>query len=95
MHDLPEIPLPVRYRVDAVVRLGELGVEPKPTTPPRLVYQFLRALMWFEVRERKHRRREIEGVFGPQPLEPYAREIALLRTKYELLRRPLTEWVEE
>ncbi len=94
MHDLPEIPLPARYREDVLADLLELGVAPTPTTPPRLVYRHLRALMTFEIRERKARRRELERFFGPQPLADYQREIEKLRGKYRLLRRRLADWVD-
>ncbi len=94
MHDLPEIPLPVRYREEVLADLLELGVAPTPATPPRLVYQHLRALLTFEIRERKARRRELERFFGPQPLADYQREIEKLRAKYRLLRRRPVEWVE-
>lgn len=94
MHELPEFPLPVRYRADVVADLGRLGVVPRPTVQPRLIYSFLRALMTFEIRERKLRRRELEQVFGPQPLADYAAEIEKLRTKYHLLRRLPQHWIE-
>lgn len=94
MHELPELPLPVRYRAEVLENLRELGLVPGPGTQPRLVYRFLRALMTFEIRERKLRRRELENFLGPQPLADYAGEIAKLRAKYHLLRRLPREWVE-
>ncbi len=94
MHDLPEFLLPVSYRPTVAAALRELGVVPRPTTQPRLVYGHLRAVYTFEIRERKARRREIEKFFGPQPLSDYQREIERLRAKYHLLRLPLKRWVE-
>jgi hypothetical protein len=94
VHELPILPLPVHYRAEVVAGLRRLGVVPQPTTQPRLVYRFLRALLTFEIRERKLRRRELEQTFGPQPLTDYAREIEGLRGKYGLLRRQLRDWVE-
>lgn len=94
MHELPEFPLPVRYRAEVVADLRELGVVPKPETQPRAIYRFLRALMTFEIRERKLRRRELEAFLGPQPLADYAAEIEALRDKYHLLRRLPGRWIE-
>ncbi len=94
MHQLPEFPLPIRYREDVLVDLGRLGVAARPHTQPRLIYSFLRALMTFEIRERKLRRRELERFFGPQPLADYAAEIDTLRSKYHLLRRLPQHWIE-
>jgi hypothetical protein len=94
VHQLPEFPLPVHYRAEVVAALSRLGVVPQPTTQPRLVYRFLRALLTFEIRERKLRRRELEQTFGPQPLTDYAQEIEGLRAKYSLLRQHLRDWVE-
>lgn len=94
MHEIPEFPLPVRFRAEVLADLGQLGVVPRPTTQPRLIYGFLRALMTFEIRERKLRRRELEQVFGPQPLSDYVAEIEKLRAKYHLLRRLPGHWIE-
>jgi len=93
MHELGDIELPVEYRSEVLVALLEFGAAPTPRTQPRVVYQFLRALMTFEIRERKARRRELERFFGPQPLEDYASEVEALRTKYSLLRRLPADWV--
>jgi len=93
MHQLPDIPLPASYRAEVLQALFDLGAAPTAMTPPRIVYSFLRALMTFEIRDRKAKRRELEHFFGPQPLVDYQREIEALRSKYSLLRRPLSEWV--
>ena len=50
--------------------------------------------MTFEIRGAKARRRELERLFGPQPLADYEAEIGRLREKYALLRRPPGEWLE-
>lgn len=94
MHELPEFELPVRYRADVVEALQKLGVVPRPDAQPRVIYRFLRALMTFEIRGRKLRRRELEAFFGPQPLADYAKEIEALRAKYHLLRRLPRDWIE-
>ena len=94
MHELPELPLPIRYREEVLEVLLEHGVAPRPSTQPRLVYSFLRALMTLEIRERKVRRRELEAVLGPQPLDAYARQIEELRARYHLLRRLPRDWID-
>jgi hypothetical protein len=93
MHDLPEFEPPVHYRPEVAAVLLEHGVTPREGTQPRLVYQFLRAIYTFEIRERKARRRELERFFGPQPLGDYAGQIERLRAKYSLLRKPLARWI--
>ena len=93
MHELPEFPLPVRYRPEVLSTLLELGVAPTPESQPRLVYSHLRSLLTFEIRDAKAKRRELERFFGPQPLADYQREIEALRAKYFLLRRLPGEWV--
>jgi hypothetical protein len=95
MHDLSDLEGPFRYRKTVLMTLRELGAAPTSETQPRVPYQFLRALMTFEIRGCKARRRELERFFGPQPLADYAREIELLREKYFLLRRPPGEWLED
>ncbi len=50
--------------------------------------------MTFEIRERKLRRRELQQIFGPQPLSNYVTEIEKLRDKYHLLRRLPQHWIE-
>ena len=94
MHDLPELPTPIRYRPEVLATLAELGAAPRETTQPRIVYSFLRALYTFEIRERKARRRELERFFGPQPFSDYERQIHELRQKYHLLRIRLRDWIE-
>ena len=94
MHELPELPLPVRYHARLRHALLSLGVAPTPETQPRMVYSFLRALYTFEIRERKARRREAEAFLGPQPLSIYSRQIDELRQKYFMLRIPVRQWVE-
>ena len=94
MHELPYLTPPFHYRDDVTRALRDLGVVPRASTQPRLVYEFLRALMTLEIREQKVRRRELERLLGPQHLDDYARQIEVLRVKYRVLRRPLEDWVE-
>ena len=93
MHQIPDIEGPTRYREEVLEGLLRFGAAPTPDTQPGVVYQFLRALMTFEIRGCKARRRELERFLGPQPLADYASEIEALRSKYFLLRRPPGEWV--
>ena len=93
MHELADIPLPTAYRPEVLAVLRDLGADPTPMTQPRLVYSYLRALMTFEIRDRKARRRELERFLGPQPLADYARQIEELRANYSLLRVPLGDWI--
>jgi len=93
VHDLPEFEPPVRYRPEVASILLDHGAAPTQSTQPRLVYQFLRAVYTFEIRERKARRRELERFFGPQPMSDYTRQIEELRRKYFLLREPLERWL--
>ena len=95
MHEVTDIDGPIRYRREVVKELACFGAVPGSNTQPRVVYQFLRALMTFEIRGCKARRRELERFFGPQPLTDYASEIESLREKYFLLRRPPGEWLED
>ena len=95
MHEFADMEGPIHFRREVLDGLLEFGAAPTEETQPRVPYQFLRALMTFEIRGCKARRRELERVFGPQPLADYAGEIDLLREKYFLLRRPPGEWVEE
>lgn len=94
MHELPKYQEPIRYRHDVLQELLGFGAMPRPGTQPRVAYRFLRALMTFEIRGLKAQRRELERFFGPQPLDDYARQIAELRSKYALLRRPLVDWIQ-
>jgi hypothetical protein len=83
------------YR-DVVLReLERHGLRPRPTTPPRLLHDFLNDLYVFEIRELKLRRDELERVLGPQPLADYSARVRALKKRYPLLSLPLPAWVEE
>jgi len=93
VHQLPEFRLPVTYRPEVARELLRHGVSARADVQPRVAYRFLRALMTFEIRDRKARRRELERFLGPQPLADYARQIEELRANYSLLRVPLGDWI--
>lgn len=94
MHELADVEGPVRYRKEVLEELLAFGAVPTSDTQPRVVYQLLRAVMTFEIRGCKARRRELERLLGPQHLDDYARQIEGLRARYSLLRRPISEWLE-
>ncbi|HKB95083.1 MAG TPA: hypothetical protein VKC62_12750 [Gaiellaceae bacterium] len=83
-----------RYRPEVLAELARHGIVPRPETPPERVYELLKSIYTFEVREAKFRRRELERVLGPQPLEPYRREIRALLERYPVLSLPAHHWVE-
>lgn len=83
-----------RYHAGVLDALLGHGIAPRPTTEPAKVRELLAALYLFEVRELRERRRELEAVLGPQPLEPHSRRVTALRERYGLLGLPLALWVE-
>lgn len=85
---------PWRYREEVLEELERFGVRPTPATDPRCVYDFLKALYSFEIREMRIRRQEAERVLGPQPLEDYRRQLHELKGRYPLLEMPGLYWVE-
>lgn len=85
---------PYRYHPGILAELERFGMRPRPTTEPTTVYDLLKSLYTFEVREMKLRRRELERVLGPQPLEAYRRDLEALKEKYPALKVPPHHWVE-
>jgi hypothetical protein len=83
-----------RYRPEVLQELERIGLRPTPETDPRKVYDFLKALYTFEIREMKARRRELERVLGPQPLDDYRRGLHALKSRYPLLEMPALYWVD-
>lgn len=83
-----------KYRPEVLDELERFGVRPTPETDPRRVYDFLKALYSFEIREMKARRKEAERVLGPQPLEDYRRRLHELKERYPLLEMPGLYWVD-
>lgn len=83
-----------RYRSSIRTQLLEHGIRPKTSTPPGLIRQLLNSLYVFEIRELRRRRREIESVFGPQPLDAYSKQILSLKERYPTLAVPLKSWLE-
>ncbi len=83
-----------RYRPAIRTQLLSHGIKPQVTTPPDLIRQFLNSLYVFEIRELRRRRREVEYVFGPQPLDAYSEQVLELKNKYPALAIRLANWIE-
>ncbi len=83
-----------RYRPEILAGLLRHGVAPGPANDPRKVYEYVKCLYTFEIRELKLKRREAERVLGEQPLELYRRQLRELQTRYPVLTLPPQVWVE-
>ncbi len=87
-------PTRYRYREGILAQLSVHGIQPRGTTPPDLVYEHLKSLYCFRIRELKLLRRELERELGPQPLDTYRRQLEDLRREYPALVVPPHHWVE-
>lgn len=83
-----------RYRPEVLEELLRHGLVPRPDTPPERVYDLLKSIYTFEIREAKLRHRELERVLGPQPLDALRAAVRALRDRYPVLRLPAHHWVE-
>jgi len=86
-------PVP-RYRPEVLAELLGHGIVPRPDSPPEGVYDLLKSIYTFELREAKFRHRERERVLGPQPLDAYRGEIRAIQERYPVLRLPSHHWLE-
>ena len=86
--------MPYRYRPQVLAELTRHGVAPTPDVPPRRVYEFVKSLYTFEIRELKLKRREVGRVLGDQPLELYRAQLRELQERYPVLGLPPEAWVE-
>lgn len=86
--------MPHRYRPEILAALLGHGVVPKPASDPRMVYEHVKSLYSFEIRELKIKRREAERVLGEQPLELYRRQLRELQRRYPVLTVPPQHWLE-
>ena len=79
-----------RYRPDVLEQLGAHGVNPKPSTSPEFVRDFLNDLYRYELRRLRDRlvRREIAK-------PDYYAHVVDVRRRYPLLSVKLWEWMEE
>jgi hypothetical protein len=76
-----------RYRPEILAELLKHGVRPTPTTPPKLVADFLSDLYRYEIRRLRARLHR-----GEVPKERYVEEVVALRRKYPLVSVPVRLW---
>jgi len=82
------------YRASILTKLLEHGIRPTQTTPPEIIKQLLNSLYVFEIRELRHQRREVEAIFGSQPLNTYSQQVLDLKNRYSALAIPLEKWLD-
>ena len=77
------------YRREVLLQLANHGVQPRPTTSPELVHEFLNDLYRYELRTLRDRllRREF-------PKSSYYDLVVELRRKYPLVSLKPGQWVE-
>lgn len=78
-----------RYRADVLEQLGRHGLQPRPTTPPERVREFLNDLYRYEIRALRDRL--LRGEF---PKASYHDRVVELRNKYRLLALRPAQLVE-
>lgn len=88
-------PGPFRYRPEVLAALGRHGLQPRPTSDPRAVYELLKSLYSWELRRLKADYRELERRLGPQPRANYRDAARRVLERYAVLRRPPHEWVDD
>jgi hypothetical protein len=78
-----------RYRAAVLEQLWHHGIQPKPTTRPDLVHEFVNDLYRFELRRLRDRllRKEI-------PKVGYYDRVVDLRRKYPLVSVKPDQWLE-
>ena len=78
-----------RYRQEILDALWRHGVQPRSTTPPELVHEFVSDLYRFELRRLRDKlvRREI-------PRNGYSDRVVELRRKYPLISLKPSQWLE-
>ncbi len=78
-----------RYRRDVLAQLWSHGVQPRPTTAPELVHEFVSDLYRHELRRLRDRlvRREI-------PKDGYSDRVVALRRKYPLISLKPFQWLD-
>jgi hypothetical protein len=78
-----------RYRQDVLEQLWAHGVQPRPTTSPELVHEFVSDLYRHELRRLRDRlvRKDI-------PRAGYSDRVIALRRKYPLISLKPFQWLE-
>ena len=82
------------YHPGILEQLRHHGIAPRRETPPEKTYELLKSIYCFRIRELKFRRRELERVLGPQPLDIYRKQLLELRDEYPLLKVPSHHWIQ-
>ena len=75
------------YQEQVLEELEKHGVHPAPTTPPRLVHEFVSDLYRFELR--RLRARQVSGEISK---EDYSGHVVALRKRYLLVSLPVNHW---
>jgi hypothetical protein len=78
-----------RYRPDVLEQLWRHGVQPRETTPPELVHDFVNDLYRYELRRLRDRLRG-----GIVQKSDYFQHVVDLRRKYPLVSLKAHEWVK-
>ena len=78
-----------RYRPDVLAQLLQHGVQPRSTTPPELVFEFVTDLYRYELR-----RLRAALVAGAIPKAGYYDRVIQLRLKYPLVSIKPQLWIE-
>jgi hypothetical protein len=81
--------IPYRYRPEVLKSLETHGIQPRPTTPPELVREFVNDLYRYEIR--RLRDRLLRGEF---PKDSYYDRVVTLRNKYSVLALKPFQFVE-
>ena len=78
------------YRDDVLEQLWRHGVQPRATTPPQLVHDFVNDLYRYELRRLRDRlvRQEVEK-------SDYFALVVEVRRRYPLLALKARQWVEQ
>ena len=78
-----------RYRADVLDQLWRHGVQPRSSTPPALVHEFVSDLYRYELRRMRDRL-----VRGEIPKAGYFERIVELRRRYPLVSLKARQWTE-
>lgn len=79
-----------RYKPEVLAQLWRHGVQPRSTTPPQLVHDFINDLYRYELRRLRGRLRR-----GAVQKSDYYQHVVGLRRKYPLVSVKAHEWVEK
>ena len=78
-----------RYKADVLEWLWRHGVQPRETTPPQLVHDFVNDLYRYELRRLRDRLRG-----GVVRKTDYFQHVVELRRKYPLVSLKAHQWLE-